>query len=151
MVAAACTRPTDTPPAAARPSPAADAQHAGITTPHGDHAPHHGGLVMMAGDLHYEIVIDPTGRYAVWLTDAVRQDLPASVARNVGLVVSRKGEPSETLTAEIDESGESWIASGRPLSGTDLVMVKVSFSVQGQPVEVDLPYLPKSSSNPEVP
>jgi hypothetical protein len=151
MAAAACTRPTDTPPAAARTSPAADTQHAGITTPHGDHAPHHGGLVMMTGDLHYEIVIDPTGRYALWLTDAVRQDLPASVARNVGLVVSRKGEPGETLTAEIDESGESWIASGRPLSGTDLVMVKVSFSVQGQPVEVDLPYLPKSSSNPEVP
>ena len=66
----------------------ADSQHAGITTPHGDHSPHHGGMVLMNGEMHYEVVFDRGGKHRVWFSDAVREDLPASIASNVAMVVT---------------------------------------------------------------
>ena len=87
-VGACSSKPADQPAvAAAKPK---DAQHAGITTPHGDHSPHHGGMVMMNGDNHYEVVFDGAGKHRVWFSDAVREDLPASIASNVMMVVTPK-------------------------------------------------------------
>ena len=108
-----CSQPAKQPAPTATQKPA-DSQHAGITTPHGDHSPHHGGLVLMKGELHYEVVLDPKGKHAIWFSDAVREDLPASVASKV----DDDRDPAECapprpLTLAIDESGESWIASGR--------------------------------------
>jgi hypothetical protein len=134
--AAACTKPAETP--AATPKPA-DSQHAGITTPHGDHSARHGGLVLMQGELHYEVVLDRNGRHAIWFSDAVREDLPASVASKVTMTVTRPNARDEVLTLAIDESGESWIASGQPVAGDD-VMVKVTFLARGEPFEIEIPY-----------
>jgi hypothetical protein len=142
-LAAACSSPPADPPAAPAAKPA-DAQHAGISTPHGDHSPHHGGLVLMTGELHYEVVIDPNGRHAVWFSDAVREDLPASVASRVAMTVMRPGAPAEALALAIDESGESWIATGRPVAGND-VMVKLTFVARGEPLEIEIPYTPARS------
>jgi hypothetical protein len=141
LLAAACSSQPADPVAApaARPS---DSQHAGITTPHGDHSPHHGGIVLMNGELHYEVVIDATGKHAVWFTDAVREDLPASVASKVEMIVMRPNAPAETLPLAIDESGESWIAAGRPVTGND-VMVKLAFVARGEPFEIEIPYVPQ--------
>lgn len=108
--------------------------------PHGDHTPQHGGMVLMREDLHYEVVFDRAGHHRVWFTDAVRSELPASVVSRVSMNITRPGEPAETLTLAIDESGESWIASGRPVSG-DNVSVKVSYTLDGTPYEIDLPFL----------
>ena len=118
----------------------ADSQHAGITTPHGDHSPRHGGLVLMQGELHYEVVLDRNGRHAIWFSDAVREDLPASVASKVAMTVKRPNARDEVLSLAIDESGESWIASGQPVAGDD-VMVKVSFIARGEPFEIEIPLL----------
>jgi hypothetical protein len=134
---------------AAGPPPAAlveraapkDAQHAGITEPHGNHAPQHGGLVLMNGDVHYEVVLDPGGRHAVWFSDAIRTELPASIAANVRLVISRPGAPTESLALEIDESGESWVARGQPIAG-DSVMAKLTYDIRGVPHEVEIPFVP---------
>src|SRR2546427_733599 len=91
-------RDTETPrsrahaPASTAAAPAATASSAaGSTVPHGDHNPHHGGVVMMKGDdLHYEVVLDPAGRaHRVYFTDAVREELPASVASDVVLTIKR--------------------------------------------------------------
>ena len=138
VLAAACSSP---PPNAAV-EPAAkpkDAAHAGITTPHGDHTPHHGGMVLMNGETHYEVVFDSAGKHRVWFSDAVREELPASIASKVGMTVTRPGNaPAETLALQIDESGESWIANGQPLAGSD-VMVKLSIVARGQPYEIEIP------------
>lgn len=140
LLAGACS--TKPPDEAAAPAPKpADAQHAGITTPHGDHSPHHGGIVLMNRELHYEVVIDPTGKHAVWFSDAVREDLPASVASKVEMIVTRPNAPAEPLALAIDESGESWITTGKAVAGND-VMVKVSFVARGEPFEIDIPYVP---------
>jgi hypothetical protein len=140
VLAAAC----GSPPAAVVPAavkPPADAQHSGITTPHGDHTPHHNGIVMMNGDMHYEVVFDKTGKHRVWFSDAVREELPASVASNVVMIVTRPMGAAETLAMTIDESGESWVAAGAPLdeSGT---MVRLTYSVRGEPFEIEIPFVP---------
>lgn len=128
------------PPAAERSEAPRDAEHAGITEPHGDHSPQHGGLVLMNGDVHYEVVMDPAGKYEVWFSDAVRTELPASVAANTRVAVARPGAPAETLPLAIDESGESWIGQGQPVSG-DGVMVKLTYDLKGMPHEVEIPFV----------
>ena len=140
LLSTACSRPPAEGPATTTAKPS-DSQHAGITTPHGDHSPHHGGMVLMKGELHYEVVLDPKGRHAVWFSDAVREDLPASVASKVEMAVSRPAGPAERLTLSIDESGESWVASGKPVTGNDDVTVKLSFVVRGEPYEIEIPFL----------
>ena len=45
---------------------------------------------MMKGDLHYEVVLDPTGRaHHIYFSDALREDLPASIASDVVLTIRR--------------------------------------------------------------
>lgn len=95
----------------------------------------------MNGELHYEVVLDPKGRHSVWFSDAVREDLPASVAAKVEMTVTRPGAAPETLALAIDDSGESWIASGQALTG-DGVMVKLAFVARGEPHEIEMPYVP---------
>ena len=136
--AVGCSRADPPPPAPAIPAPN-DAQHSGITEPHGDHRPAHGGIVLMSGDLHYEVVFDRQGRHRVWFTDEVRMELPASVASQVRMIVARPGAPPEQLDLAIDETGESWVANGTAVEGEN-VTVTVSYTVQGTPYEIELPF-----------
>jgi len=123
----------------ARPA-AVDPQHQGLTEPHGDHSPHRGGMVLMNGDIHYEVVLSRDGAHRIWFTDPVRSDLPASVATGVTMILTRPGQPDEVLRLAIDDSGESWIASGRPVPGDD-AYVKITYAMQGEPHEVEIPFV----------
>jgi hypothetical protein len=135
IISAACSKPAAPPQqAAVKPK---DAQHAGITTPHGDHSPHHGGLVMMNGEIHYEVVFDQKGKHRVWFSDAVREDLPASIASNVVMTITPKMGAVETLALKIDDSGESWVADGNPLASGDIV--KLTYSIRGVPLLFEIP------------
>jgi hypothetical protein len=109
---------------------------------HGDHSPHHGGLVLMHGDLHFEVLLDPGGRHRVYLTDAVRAELPASAASEVTVDVLRPGEEPETLSLQIDEFGESWVAEGRPVTAIAESRAVVGLVHQGERYEIELPFLP---------
>jgi hypothetical protein len=137
---ASCSQAPAAVPADAAKAPV-DAQHAGITAPHGDHTPHHGGMVLMNGDVHYEVVLAPNGAHRLWFSDAVREDLPASLASDVTMTVVRKTAPVEEIVLAIDDSGESWVANGRPLAGDD-AMVKVSYRMRGEPFEIEIPFVP---------
>jgi hypothetical protein len=139
ILGVACARDTSTPAPQTKTAPR-DAQHQGITTPHGDHSPHHGGMVLMNGELHYEVVFDRGGRHRIWFTDAVREDLPAAIAREVRMTIARPNQPPEALALEIDDTGESWVASGKPVAA-DNVMVKINYVVQGAAHEVEIPFL----------
>jgi hypothetical protein len=138
ILSCACDVPSSQAPAVASKTPR-DTQHQGITTPHGDHSPHHGGIVLMNGELHYEVVLARDGVHRIWFSNAVRDDLPASVARDVRMIVARPGEPEESLALEIDDAGESWLARGKPVTGNN-VMAKVSYVVQGTPHEIEIPF-----------
>jgi hypothetical protein len=110
--------------------------------PHGDHNPHHGGIVMMKGeDLHYEVVLDPSGRsYRVYLTDALREELPAAAASDVALTIKRPGAADERVALRIDDTGESWIGSGQPVGDPAKATVRVAFSIRNEPYWIDLPF-----------
>lgn len=137
LTAACSSTPAEPPVETKKP---ADAQHAGITTPHGDHSPHHGGMVLMNGEMHFEVVLDRTGKHQVWFSNAVREDLPASVASKVTMIVTRPAAAPEMLTLTIDDSGESWIAAGMPVAG-DGVLVTVNYMARGEPYEIELPFV----------
>jgi hypothetical protein len=113
------------------------------TVPHGDHNPHHGGVVMMKGDLHYEVVLDPSGReHHLFFSDAVREDLPAAYASAAALTVRRSGEADESIAMRIDETGESWIGSGRAVANPATTDARVSFTVASEPYWIDVPFAP---------
>ena len=129
------------PPVATAPIQAtAGAAVPGGSMPHGDHNPHHGGVVMMKGDLHFEVVSDAAGRYHVYFTDASRADLPASVAQSVALTIHRTGEPDEPIAMHIDDSGESWEGTGKPVADPAKATVRTAFTMQNEPYWIDLPF-----------
>ncbi|HJZ78497.1 MAG TPA: hypothetical protein VKE51_42510 [Vicinamibacterales bacterium] len=138
---ASCNRPPPPEPAVVQAAPA-PATSAGAAVPHGDHNPHHGGVVMMKGDdLHYEAVLDPSGgAHHIYFTDAIREDLPASVATDVVLTIHRPGAPDERIAMRIDDAGESWIGSGQPVSAPAATTVRLAFAIRHEPYWIDLPF-----------
>jgi hypothetical protein len=108
-------------------------------TPHGDHMPHHGGAVLMHRDLHYEVVLPPTGGAQLYLTDDVRQELPASVVSSVVIEIARTGAPPEPIELSMEPGGAFWTGAGRPVSDRTAT-VRVGFAYDGETVSVDLPY-----------
>jgi hypothetical protein len=134
----ACRGPAPDPPAAG----AAVADPAARPAmPHGDHNPHHGGVVMMKGDLHYEVVLDPAGRsHQLFFTDAAREDLPASFASSAALTIHRADGTEEAIPLQIDAAGESWTGAGRPVETPEKASVRVAFTIKGEPYWIDLPF-----------
>src|SRR3954466_13521081 len=82
-VTGACGREEEPAPALVVPPAGAAATSAG-TVPHGDHNPHFGGLVLMNGDLHFEVVLTRDGSARVYFRAATRAELPAAAAGGGG-------------------------------------------------------------------
>jgi hypothetical protein len=143
IACACCNRTPRAEPAVVQAAPAAASTSTGAV-PHGDHNPHHGGIVMMKGDdLHYEVVLDPAGRaHHVYFTDALREELPASVASEVSLTIHRPKTADERIPLQIDDSGESWIGRGHPVADPAATTVRVGFSIRQEPYWIDLPFTP---------
>lgn len=139
LLAAACSPAPQAAQAAALPAGrSSPGDHASLA--HGDHTPRYGGTVYMHGDLHFEVVFDAGGRHRVFFSDAARAELPASVASEVTLTISGMPSQAETLRAEIDESGDSWVVAGSRL-GDDPVVARVAFVVDGESYWIDAPYV----------
>jgi hypothetical protein len=131
----------DTPVLAAQP-PAATATAAapGAAGPHGDHNPKFGGIVLMNGDLHFEVVLRRDGRHRIYFSDATRSELPAATASGLALTIERTGEPPETVAMRIDDSGESWIGSGRVVDDGRAATARVAYTAYGKPYFIDVPF-----------
>ena len=116
---------------------------AGAMMAHGDHSPRYGGHVFMHGDLHFEVVLGGDGEHRIYFSDAMRSELPAAVAEDVRISLRRgsgDGAELEPLRPRIDEFGESWLASGRPIETEDTVAI-VYFRFEGSPYEIEVPYI----------
>jgi hypothetical protein len=134
------TNAVETP--AARASGAAAPAEAPAAVPHGDHNPHHGGVVLMKGEMHYEVVLDPGGRsHQVFFSDAMREELPASVASSVTLTIRRPGAADELIPLQIDNTGESWIGAGGPVADEAKTTVRIAFTISDAPYFIDVPFV----------
>jgi hypothetical protein len=136
VCSAACRPAPDAAPPAAVAAPNTPPASA---VPHGDHNPHHGGVVMMKDDMHYELVVDGAGRVQLFFTDAVREDLPASIASAASVTLRRNGSADEPIRLQIDPNGESWIGAGRPVADRANTTAHVSFTIRNEPYAIDLP------------
>jgi hypothetical protein len=106
---------------------------------HGDHNPHHGGIVLMYGmDLHYEVVLSSGGKVQLWLSDGAREDLPAASVSDVVVEIERSGGKRETVDMAIGDSGESWEGQGATVK-EDGTVLHLAFVFRGDPAVVSFP------------
>ena len=123
---------------------AADPQHQNVVGPHGDHTPHKGGMVLMNGDIHYEVVLSREGQHRIWFSDAVRAELPASVATGVTHDHHPAGRARRGAGAGHRRQRRVVDGRGRPVTGDD-AYVKINYALQGEPHEVELPFVPATA------
>ena len=139
-LAAACSRGAHEAPSISAPAPAAASTPAASgTVPHGDHNPHHGGVVFMNGDLHFEVALGRDGAYRLYFSDAVREELPAATASGVTVTVTQKSAPPETVAMRIDDSGESWIGHGGRVADPGAT-ARIAYTAYGKPYFIDVPF-----------
>jgi hypothetical protein len=107
--------------------------------PHADHIPRHGGLVLMNGDLHFEVVLSPTGTHRIFFSDAVRRELPPSVAADVTITIDEQSGRAQVLRPRIDTDCGCWVAEGHPVDDV-AASARVAFTAEGKPYWIDLPF-----------
>lgn len=138
--AASCGRGADDAPTLSAQTPAAaSTPSAGESVPHGDHNPHFGGIVLMNGDVHFEVVLGRDGGHRVYFSDAMRSELPAAMASGVTITVTQHGKPSDTVALHIDDSGESWMGRGRPVDDP-AATARIAYTAYGKPYFIDVPF-----------
>lgn len=103
---------------------------------HGNHDAHHGGFVAMYKDVHLEIVVQPQGLVQVYYTDAMRKDLPASIASDVTVEIEGADRRTEPVTMAVSRSGDAWEGKTKPNVDGQL---HLAFLLQGEPVVMHLP------------
>jgi hypothetical protein len=111
----------------------------GASVPHMDHTPRHGGLVLMKGDTHVEVVLTGDGRCAAYFSDAVRMEFPASYASEftIGLASLKNGRQDALL--EIDEAGKAWVGRLHMIDDPQAI-VRITYVARGEaPYWIDVP------------
>jgi hypothetical protein len=104
----------------------------GATVPHMDHSPRHGGLVLMRGDTHFEVVLNPSGGTRVYFTDATRSELPATFASEVAIGLATLNGDRQNVTLQVDPDGKTWIGQLR-MPNDPQAIVRVTYVAQGEP------------------
>jgi hypothetical protein len=111
----------------------------GATVPHMDHTPRHGGLVLMRGDTHFEVVLSQNGNGQVYFTDATRAELPASFAREVDIGLAALNGERQNVPFQVDPEGKMWIGRLK-MTKDPQAIVRVTYVARGeQPYWIDVP------------
>ena len=116
-------------------SPASDSAWA---LAHYDHRPRQGGLVLMNGDTHFEVVLDNNGSYSVYFSSGVRTPLPARIASEVRIAVIPYGRSRETIAMEADPTNSHWVGRGMPIDDPNTI-VRVGYTAEATPYWIDVP------------
>ncbi|MBV8843646.1 MAG: hypothetical protein JO307_12630 [Bryobacterales bacterium] len=106
---------------------------------HGNHNPKYGGVVLMNGDLHFEIVAKDDGHYTVYFSDAARRELPATAVSNVKLSIHRPGFRGEPVDMKVSDNGEYWQGQGGNVDDKETTL-QIFFDYQGETRTSDMPF-----------
>jgi hypothetical protein len=106
---------------------------------HGNHNPKYGGVVLMNGELHLEVVAKEDGNYTVYFSDAARQEMPASVVSDLKISIKRPGFRGEPVDMKISDTGDNWVGKGGFVDDHE-TMLSVSFMNQGKQCTSDMPF-----------
>ena len=106
---------------------------------HGNHVPKYGGVVLMNSDLHIEVVLKNSGSYAVYFSDAAREELPASTVSNVTVTVKRPKAEPEIVHLRIGDTGENWIGSGKAITSPS-TEIGLDYLFHGQTFNAQVPF-----------
>jgi len=106
---------------------------------HGNHDPKYGGVVLMNGELHFEMVAKAEGSYSVYFSDFARRELPASVVSGLKLAIKRPGFRAEPVDMQISPTGENWQGRSGSVDDKD-TDIRVMFTYQGKPATSDMPF-----------
>ena len=106
---------------------------------HGDHNRKFGGLVLMYGLLHFEIVGRPEGGVELHMSDAMRVPMPAVTVSDVTVEIEREDGAFETVTMSISEAGDFWSGPCAPLTDRENTTVHFAFVAFGVPYVYALP------------
>lgn len=110
-----------------------------VAPAHLDHRPRHGGLVLMNGDLHYEVVLTKDGACAVFFSDAFRAPLPASLASTVEIGWASADDRGRTVSLQIDSADDAWTGH-LAIMDSPSTTVRISYLAHGeQPYWIDVP------------
>ncbi|MAG94464.1 MAG: hypothetical protein CMJ48_12040 [Planctomycetaceae bacterium] len=109
----------------------------GTPQPHMDHSPHHRGVLVMHGNLHFETVVAETGRVAVHLSDAYRRPLRASVIENLEVILNPETAAEEHLKVSKHASGQYWEGQGKAINNAGAT-VQVAFDYEEEPYAIEL-------------
>ena len=93
----------------------------------------------MHGDLHYEVVLKPDGHYQLYFSDARRAPLPATIASEVTVTITRKADPAERVALQIAGDGESWVGDGKPVRESEAT-ARIAYEIDGRMYWIDLPF-----------
>jgi hypothetical protein len=137
ICAAACSRESAAPRTSISAMDASAATVAGM--PHGNHIPKFGGVVLMNGDLHFEVVARESGDVKIYFSDAARRELPASAVSAVKASIQRPGLRGEPVDLKISSDGEYWTGRGGFVDNKDTDL-QIFFSYQGQQRTSDMPF-----------
>jgi hypothetical protein len=96
-------------------------------------------VVLMNGDLHFEIVANADGNCTVYFSDATRQELPASAVSDVRLSIVRPGFRGEPVEMKISDTGESWEGKGGNVDDRDTTL-RITFNFQGLQRISEMPF-----------
>jgi len=106
---------------------------------HGDHMPKFGGLVLMYGVLHFEIVADAEAGLLLHLIDAMRTPMPAVTVSDVTIEVERANQKVENIAMRISDAGDFWSGLSKPLGDAESTTVHLAFVAFGNPYVYALP------------
>jgi hypothetical protein len=136
-LATSCTREKPAPRTGSAAPDSGTAPVSGMA--HGNHNPKYGGVVLMHGDMHLEVVAREDGHITIYFSDAVRRELPASVVSDLKVTIQRPGFRADQTEMKINDSGECWEGRAGYVQdrGTDLT---ITYKFQGELQQSDMPY-----------
>jgi hypothetical protein len=109
-----------------------------VPLPHQDHRPRHGGLVLMNGDTHFEVLFDASGRSSVYFSDAIRTPMDPATASQVSVAVMQTGYVPAPVDLQIDAANARWVGHDAPIDDPNAV-VRITYTMGQKPYWIDVP------------